>query len=253
MLEQAAVPEVVHPLAQVGVNTRRRVRQAVELLDQAALLGHKDTAVRRETHRGRLGQPAHDGLLSKPRRQGRRLRARRRQQNEQHTHHSASQPSVHLTLLVSGTAAQPRAGRRHPTKAATLLRTAAGRRSFHDRPREIPGCRPHIEKGEHKKLYRFSPSDYQELGGRLQRPTSGDRRRTGGRGRPPAGGAAVRPARPGGRVRPGLRAGGDRRDSPRAAAGSRASRRADGSGGQQWQRRDWQGQGSRSPRSRWPP
>src|SRR4051812_11114384 len=28
---------------------------------------------------------------------------------------------------------------------------------------KIPECRPHIEKGEHRKLYRFSPSDYQEL------------------------------------------------------------------------------------------
>ena len=37
-------PRVVHPLAQVGVNTRGRVRQTVELLDQAALLGHKDAA-----------------------------------------------------------------------------------------------------------------------------------------------------------------------------------------------------------------
>ena len=27
----------------------------------------------------------------------------------------------------------------------------------------IPECQPHIERGEHKKLYRFSPSDYQEL------------------------------------------------------------------------------------------
>jgi Mn-containing catalase len=28
---------------------------------------------------------------------------------------------------------------------------------------KIPECRPHIERGEHTKLYRFSPSDYQEL------------------------------------------------------------------------------------------
>jgi Mn-containing catalase len=28
---------------------------------------------------------------------------------------------------------------------------------------KIPECQPHIEKGEHTKLYRFSPSDYQEL------------------------------------------------------------------------------------------
>jgi Mn-containing catalase len=28
---------------------------------------------------------------------------------------------------------------------------------------KIPECQPHIERGEHKKLYRFSPSDYLEL------------------------------------------------------------------------------------------
>jgi Mn-containing catalase len=28
---------------------------------------------------------------------------------------------------------------------------------------KIPECQPHIERGEHKRLYRFSPSDYQEI------------------------------------------------------------------------------------------
>jgi Mn-containing catalase len=28
---------------------------------------------------------------------------------------------------------------------------------------KIPECQPHIQRGEHKKLYRFSPADYQEL------------------------------------------------------------------------------------------
>ena len=28
---------------------------------------------------------------------------------------------------------------------------------------KIPECRPHIERGEHTKLYRFSPNDYREL------------------------------------------------------------------------------------------
>jgi Mn-containing catalase len=28
---------------------------------------------------------------------------------------------------------------------------------------KIPECRPHIKRGEHLKLYRFSPSDYQEI------------------------------------------------------------------------------------------
>jgi hypothetical protein len=28
---------------------------------------------------------------------------------------------------------------------------------------KIPECQPHIERGDHLRLYRFSPSDYQEL------------------------------------------------------------------------------------------
>jgi Mn-containing catalase len=28
---------------------------------------------------------------------------------------------------------------------------------------KIPECRPHIERGDHVRLYRFSPSDYHEL------------------------------------------------------------------------------------------
>jgi Mn-containing catalase len=28
---------------------------------------------------------------------------------------------------------------------------------------KIPECRPHIERGEHKRLYRFSPDDYKEI------------------------------------------------------------------------------------------
>ena len=28
---------------------------------------------------------------------------------------------------------------------------------------KIPECRPHMERGDHLRLYRFSPSDYQEL------------------------------------------------------------------------------------------
>jgi Mn-containing catalase len=28
---------------------------------------------------------------------------------------------------------------------------------------KIPECRPHIQRGEHTKLYRFSPSDYKEI------------------------------------------------------------------------------------------
>ena len=28
---------------------------------------------------------------------------------------------------------------------------------------KIPECRPHIERGDHLRLYRFSPNDYREL------------------------------------------------------------------------------------------
>jgi Mn-containing catalase len=28
---------------------------------------------------------------------------------------------------------------------------------------KIPECKPHIERGDHKRLYRFSPDDYREL------------------------------------------------------------------------------------------
>jgi Mn-containing catalase len=41
---------------------------------------------------------------------------------------------------------------------------------------KIPECQPHIERGEHKKLYRFSPSDYKELAAvwNGQHPETGD-------------------------------------------------------------------------------
>src|SRR3954462_16035246 len=41
---------------------------------------------------------------------------------------------------------------------------------------KIPECKPHIERGEHKKLYRFSPSDYNELAAvwNGQHPETGD-------------------------------------------------------------------------------
>lgn len=28
---------------------------------------------------------------------------------------------------------------------------------------KIPECKPHIERGDHKRLYRFSPDEYREL------------------------------------------------------------------------------------------
>ena len=46
---------------------------------------------------------------------------------------------------------------------------------------KIPECQPHIEKGEHLKLYRFSLERLPRAGRGLQRPAPGDRR--GARGR----------------------------------------------------------------------
>ena len=43
---------------------------------------------------------------------------------------------------------------------------------------KIPECQPHIKRGEHLKLYRFSRGGLPEVGRGLQRPASGD-----GRGR----------------------------------------------------------------------
>jgi hypothetical protein len=55
--EHAAVPVVVRVGAQIDHGGRRRVREAVEGPDHAALLGHEDgAAARREAHGGRLAQ-----------------------------------------------------------------------------------------------------------------------------------------------------------------------------------------------------
>ena len=54
--EHAAVPEVVHARAQVGVDRGGRVGDRVEDLDQAALLGDEDAPVRRESDPHRVGQ-----------------------------------------------------------------------------------------------------------------------------------------------------------------------------------------------------
>jgi hypothetical protein len=56
----------VHLRAQVGDHCGRRVAQVVEDLDQAALLGHDDTAVGREAHGGRRGEPAERDRLGEP-------------------------------------------------------------------------------------------------------------------------------------------------------------------------------------------
>ena len=53
---------------------------------------------------------------------------------------------------------------------------------------KIPECKPHIKRGDHLRLYRFSPKRLPRARGSLQRPSSGDRRgarryRRGARGR----------------------------------------------------------------------
>jgi hypothetical protein len=63
--EETAVPEVVDVRPQVCEHSRRRVRQAVEDLDQPALLGNEDTTVRGETDNSRIRQPAQDDRLLK--------------------------------------------------------------------------------------------------------------------------------------------------------------------------------------------
>ena len=82
---------------------------------------------------------------------------------------------------------------------------------------KIPECRPHLERGEHLKIYRFSPSDYLEIAAVFNGVAPGDGRAARGRRRRARGLPGVRPAGAGGRVRARLRARGDRRDRPQAA------------------------------------
>ena len=92
----------------------------------------------------------------------------------------------------------------------------------------IPECQPHIKKGEHTKLYRFSPSDYLELAAVFNgpHPETGDELVVVDEA--PEGFPAFDLPAPGGRVRPGLRARGDRRDRAQAPQGRRPVRRAHG-------------------------
>ena len=57
---------------------------------------------------------------------------------------------------------------RWPTPARWRSSTGADLTKLFPAPRiptdKIKECRPHIKKGLHLQLYRFSPSDYQELG-----------------------------------------------------------------------------------------
>ena len=109
---------------------------------------------------------------------------------------------------------------------------------------KIPECQPHIERGEHLKLYRFSPDDYQELAavfnGHAPRDGRGRSRSSTTR---PEGVPAERPAGAAGGVRARLRARGDRRDRAQAARGGRPVRRADRRRRQRPQDDEAQGQG----------
>ena len=102
---------------------------------------------------------------------------------------------------------------------------------------KIPECKPHIERGDHLRLYRFSPSDYLELAAVFNGPHPetgedlvGDRR--GARGR-----ASTRPALAAGSLRSRLRAGGDRGDRPEAPRQGRAAEGADRRG-REWTKRE---------------
>ena len=110
---------------------------------------------------------------------------------------------------------------------------------------KIPECQPHIKKGEHLKLYRFSPDDYREIVAVFNgtHPETGEQLEVvdeAPEGFPPNDLPAA-----GGRLRAGLRARGDRRDRPEAAQGRRPADEPTGRGGQRRQRRRRQGQGRR--------
>ena len=92
---------------------------------------------------------------------------------------------------------------------------------------KIPECQPHIKAGLHKKLYRFSPNDYQELSRRLQRAAPGDGRPARGHRRHARGLPADGPAAAAGRVRAGLLRRRTSRRSPEAARGRGPAEGAD--------------------------
>ncbi len=68
--EQPPVRVVVDLRSQVGEDRGRRVAEAVEDLDQAALLGDEHAAIGREAHGGRLVEAAEDHRLREPGRLG---------------------------------------------------------------------------------------------------------------------------------------------------------------------------------------
>ena len=66
---------------------------------------------------------------------------------------------------------------------------------------KIPECKPHIKRGEHLKLYRFSPDDFNEIAAVFNGPHPETGEELGRRGRPARGRAAARPAAAAGRLR----------------------------------------------------
>ena len=91
---------------------------------------------------------------------------------------------------------------------------------------KIPECKPHIKKGLHATLYRFSADDYVELERDLERQAPGDRRRARRRGRAARGRAAERPAASARRVRGRLRTRRAGEARQEAAQGRRAAQQA---------------------------
>ena len=108
---------------------------------------------------------------------------------------------------------------------------------------KIPECRPHIERGEHLKLYRFSPDDYMET----SRSSPGASRDGGGAvvvDQPPEGAPANDSRRSRRCSRPTTRP----RRSPRSRGSCAGGRPAEGAG--ERRRRQRLGAASASPRRR---
>ena len=93
---------------------------------------------------------------------------------------------------------------------------------------KIPECQPHIERGEHLKLYRFSPDDFHELAAVFNgpHPETGEELVVADEIAPEGAPAYDLPPQPA-VFAPGLRARGDRRDRREAAQGGRPAREAD--------------------------
>ena len=94
---------------------------------------------------------------------------------------------------------------------------------------KIPECQPHIKRGDHLRLYRFSPEDYLELAAVFNGPHPETGEELVVVDEAPEGVPALRPALAAGGVRTRLRARGDRGDrgeAPRAGRPAQASRPA---------------------------